>query len=118
MPHLKKSVKYKLKFKTKPWIAAALHKLISIKNSLFKKYIRLKNPVKKNEVQQQYKYYRNLLSTLMKKCKQNYYERFFKNNLSNLKNIWKGIRGLTVIKHLPTSNIHMLANKGATVTDP
>ena len=68
--------KYKLKFKTKPRITATLQRSISFKNSLFKKYIKLKNPVKKNEVQRQYKYYRNLLSTLIKK-KKNYYERFF-----------------------------------------
>ena len=75
----KKISKYKLKFKTKPWITAALQKSISIKNALFKGYIKLKSPVKKNKVHQQYKYHRNLLSTLMKKSKQNYYERFFKN---------------------------------------
>ena len=82
-PFKKKISKYKLKFKTKPWITPA----ISIKNALFKRYIKLKSPVKKIEVHQQYKYYRNLLSTLMKKSKQNYYERFFRNNLKNLKNI-------------------------------
>ena len=114
----KKISKYKLKFKTKPWITAALQKSISIKNALFKRYIKLKRPVKKNEVHQQYKYYRNLLSTQMKKSKQNYYERFFKNNLNNLKNIWKGIRSLIAIKHSSSSNIHMLTHKGATVTDP
>ena len=54
----------------------------------------------------------------MKKSKQNYYERFFKNNLNNLKNIWKGLRSLIAIKHSPASNIHMLTHKGATVTDP
>ena len=53
----------------------------------------------------------------MKKSKQNYYERFLKNNLNNLKNIWKGIRSLIAIKHSPTSNMHMLTHKGATVTD-
>ena len=37
----KKISKYKLKFKTKPWITAALQKPISIKNYLFKKYIKL-----------------------------------------------------------------------------
>ena len=37
----KKISKYKLKFKTKPWITAALQKSISIKNYLFKKYIKL-----------------------------------------------------------------------------
>ena len=57
--------------KTKPWITPALQKSISIKNAIFKRYIKLKSPVKKNEVHQQYKYHRNLLSTLMKKSKQN-----------------------------------------------
>ena len=42
----------------------------------------------------------------------------FKKNLNNLKNKWKGIRSLIAIKHSPASNIHMLANKRATVTDP
>ena len=48
----KKTSKYKLKFKSKPWVTAALQKSISIKNSLFKKYIKLKSPVNKNEVHQ------------------------------------------------------------------
>ena len=107
----------KLKLKTKPWITPALQKSISIKKALFKRYIKLKSLVKKNEVHQQ-KYYRNLLSTLMKKSKQNYYERFFKNNLNNLRNIWKGIRRLIAIKNSSASNIHMLTHKGAIVTDP
>ena len=70
----KKVSKYKLKLKTKPWITAALQKSISINNALFKRYIKLKSPVKNNKVHRQYNYYRNLLSTLTKKSKQNYYE--------------------------------------------
>ena len=54
----------------------------------------------------------------MKKSKQNYYERFFKNNLKNPKNIWKGIRSLIALKHSLASNIYMLTHKAATVTDP
>ena len=118
MPHLKKISKYKLKFKIKPWITPALQKPISIKNALFKRYIKLKSPVKKKEVHQQYKSCRNLLSTLMEKSKQNYYEQLFKNNLKNLKNRWKGIRSLIAIKNSSASNMHMLTHKGATVTDP
>ena len=71
MPPFKKISKYKLKFKTKLWITAALQKLISIENDLFKRNIKLKSSVKKNEVHQQCKYYRNLLSMLMNKSKQN-----------------------------------------------
>ena len=100
---------YKLKFKTKPF---------SSKNTLFKRYIKLKNSVKKNEVYQEYKCYRNLLSTLMKKSKQNYFEQFFKSNLSNTKNIWKCIRSLIAIKHSSASNLHMLRHEDVTVTDP
>ena len=44
----KKVSKYQLKLKTKPWITAAIHKSILIKNYLFKKYIKMKDPVKKN----------------------------------------------------------------------
>ena len=54
----------------------------------------------------------------MKKSKQNCYERFFKNNLNNLNNIWKDIRSLIAIKHSSAPNIHMLIYKGETVTGP
>ena len=52
----------------------------------------------------------------MKKSKQNYYELFFKNNVNNLKNVWKGVWSLIDIKHTSASNIHMLTHKSATVT--
>ena len=69
---IEKISKYKLKAKTNPWITAALKKSISIKNALFKRYIELKSPVKKNEVHQQWcsmKYNtncRNIFSTPIK----------------------------------------------------
>ena len=110
--------KNKLKFKTKPWITPALQKSISIKNALFKRYIELKSTTKKNEVHQQCKYYRSLLSTFMKKSKQNYYEQFFKNNLNKFKNIWKDARSLIAAKHSSASNMHVLTHKGAEVTTP
>ena len=56
----KKVKKYQLKLKTKTWITEAIHKSILVKNSLFKKYIELKDPVKKTETHYNYKYYRNL----------------------------------------------------------
>ena len=41
---LRKVNKYKLKFRTKPWITPALQKSISIKNNLLKKFITAKDP--------------------------------------------------------------------------
>ena len=81
---LKRINKYKMKFKSKPWIILGLQK--SIKN-----FINKKDPVLKEEFHTNYKKYRNLLSTLMKKSKQAYYDKYFEKNWNNIKNTWKGI---------------------------
>ena len=44
----KRVKKYKLRFKTKPWITPALQKSISVKNSLLNKFIKSKDPKQKN----------------------------------------------------------------------
>ena len=53
MPQIKNEGKYQLKTKTKPWTTAATYKLIFVKSSFFKKYIKLKFPVKKNNYNQE-----------------------------------------------------------------
>ena len=65
----RKLSRYKLKLKTKPWITPAMQKLILIKANLFKKYIKLSDPLIKQEVHLKYKYYRNLLLTIFKNSK-------------------------------------------------
>ena len=90
----KNITKYKLKFRTKPWITPALQKSISIKNKFFKNYIKKKDITQKNELHNNYKIYRNLISTLMKTSKQNYYSKYFESNLTNIKNTWKGIKSI------------------------
>ena len=67
---LKRVKKYKLKFKSKPWITLGLQKSISVKNKLLTNFINRKDPVLKEECHTNYRKYRNLLSTLMKKSKQ------------------------------------------------
>ena len=90
--------KYKRMLKTKPWITPAIEKSILIKNILFKKHIKLSDPLINQEVQLKCKYYRILIHTILKKSKQNYYEKFFQNNLNDIKKIWKGIRNLISLK--------------------
>ena len=50
---LKKVNKYKLKFKTKPWITHALQKSISIEHNLLKKFITKKDPLVKERFHKQ-----------------------------------------------------------------
>ena len=83
---LKKINKYKLKFKAKPWITLGLQKSVSVKNKLLANFINKKDPILKEEFHTNYKKYRNLLSTLLKKSKQAYYDKYFERNWNNTKN--------------------------------
>ena len=82
-PSLKKIIKCKLKVKSKPWITLGLQKSISVKNKLLTNLINKKSPILKEEFHTNYKKYRNLLSTLMKKSKNAYYDKYFERKESN-----------------------------------
>ena len=110
--------KYKLKFKSKPWITLGLQKSISVKNKLLANYINKRDPILKKGFHTKYKIYRNLLSNLMKKSKQAYYDKYFERNWNNIKNTWKGIKSLislkTVASRVPTV---LSLNNGDTITN-
>ena len=80
MHHLKELKKYKLKFKSKPWATLGLQKSISLKNKLLTNFINKKDSILKEEFHTNYKKYRDLRSTLMKKSKQAYYDKYFERN--------------------------------------
>ena len=115
---LKRVKKYKLKFKSKPWIMLDLQKSISEKDKLLTNFIN-KDPILKEECHTNYKKYRNLLSTLMKKSKQAYYDRYFERNWNNIKIMWKGIKFLislkTVAFSIPTA---LSLDNYAIITNP
>ena len=108
-----------MKFNSKPWITLGLEKSISVKNKLLTNYINKRDPILKEEFHTKYKIYRNLLSTLMKKSKQAYYDKYFERNWNNIKNTWKGIKSLislkTVASRVPTV---LSLNNGDTITNP
>ena len=116
---LKRINKYKLKFKSKPWITLGLQKSISVKNKLLTNFINKKDPILKEEFHTNYKKYRNLLSTLMKKSKQAYYDKYFERNWNNIKNTWKGIKSLISLKTVASNVPTVLSlDNGDTITNP
>ena len=116
---LKKINKYKLKFKSKPWITLGLQKSISVKNKLLANFINKNDPILKEEFHTNYKKYGNLLSTLMKKSKQAYYDKYFERNWNNIKNTWKGIKSLISLKTVASSVPTVLSlDNGDTITNP
>ena len=116
---LKRINKYKLKFKSKPWITLGLQKSISVKNKLITNYINNGDPILKEEFHTNYKIYRNLLSTLMKKSRQAYYDKYFERNWNNIKNTGKGIKSLISLKTVASCVLTALSlNNGDTITNP
>ena len=108
-----------MKFKSKPWITLGLQKSISVKNKLLKNFINKKDPVLEEEFHTNYKKYRNLLFTLMKKSKQAYYDKYFEKNWNNIKNTWKLIKSLTSLKTVASNVPTVLSlDNGDTVTNP
>ena len=79
---LKRISKYNLKIKSKPWITLNLHKSTSVKKNYLK--ISLIRRTLKEEFHTNYKKYRNLLSTLMKKSNQTYYDKYFERSWNNI----------------------------------
>ena len=116
---LKTINKYKLKFKSKPWITLGLQKSISVKNKLFVNFINKKDPILKDEFHTNYKKYRNLLSTLMKRSKQANFDKYFEANWNNIKNTWKGIKSLITLKSVASNVPTVLSlDNGDTITNP
>ena len=81
-------------FLWKPWFTTALWNSIHKKNNLFNKYIKCQNFVTKNDLHRAYKCYRNKLSTILKESKRKYCNDYFRSNLKNIKNTWKGIKSI------------------------
>ena len=90
-----------------------------MKNKLLTNAINNKDPILKQGFHTNYKKYRNLLSTLMKKRKQAYYDKYFERNWNNIKNTWKGIKSLIFVKtiacNVPTV---LFLDNGDTITIP
>ena len=115
---IKKINKYEPKFKTTSWITPALQKFISIKNKIFKNYIKKEDLSQKNELHNDYKIYRNCNSILMKRSKQYYFTNYFERNLTNIKNTWKSIKSIISMKSSSLIPPTLLTFQNETIDNP
>ena len=70
---------------------------------------------KKNK---EYKDYRNLLFTVLKQSKNNYFNNYFESNWNTIKNAWKGIKSIITIKDFSDDIPKSLSVDGATISNP
>ena len=60
--------------------------------------MKTKDQERKDLLYQQFKNYRNILSNLTKKSKENYYKEYFQENKNNLIKVWQRIKDTILIK--------------------
>ena len=94
----KKLNKKERKFLTRTWITQGLQNSIKKKNNIYSKFVKCKNKIMKELYHKNYKNYRNILSTLLKRAKEEYFTNFFNENIKDIKKNWKVIKHLVSIK--------------------
>lgn len=78
----------------RPWITFGILNSIKSRDNLHNDFLKEKDPIIKASKFETYKLKRNLLITLTRQSKKDYYSKFFLENQSNLKKTWEGIRKL------------------------
>ncbi|XP_065683357.1 uncharacterized protein LOC136096127 [Hydra vulgaris] len=102
----------------KPWITRGILTSIKMRNKIFKKFLKAKNPNNKLNLEKSYKAYRNLLVTLTLRSKKNHYSKFFSDNAKNLKSTWNGIKNLLNISSRVNSSPSCLSSINSMIHDP
>ena len=72
----------------------------------------------KEHLHTRYKEYRNLLFSLLKRSKANYYNHYFDINWNNIKNTWKGIKSILSVKPNPSDIPKIFNANDITITNP
>ena len=88
---LRKLTKKEIKNKFKPWITSGIRISMKRRDKIYKKLIKTSQLDIKQEYELQYKTLRNQIVKLCRDSKSIYFQSFFRNNASNIKNTWKGI---------------------------
>ena len=86
---------------------------------MFSRYIRCKESSHKKDLHSKYKSYQNILSTLLKDSKQQYFIDFFKSNNSDIKKIWKGVKSIISMKNKSNNDSPtLIIHEGNFIADP
>ena len=81
-----------MKTEISPWMTPGILKSINNRDKVHKMYLKEKNDTNKKEIFKKFKQKRNVLSSLIKQVKSEYYENLFEENKSNIKQTWKEIK--------------------------
>ena len=106
MAPFKKLSQKEIELKQKPWLTSGILKSMKIRDNVYKKFMLAKDPLKKQNLLRDFKNKRNLITTLIRSSKSQYYKDFFNEHCKNAKKTWEGIRSIIKVstknRSLPT----------------
>ena len=76
---------------------------MKIRDSLFRKALKISDPIVKSQTKARYKEYRNRIVLICRQLKTSFYKNFFQENLHNATQIWKGINSIVSLKNSSTN---------------
>ena len=113
-----KLTKRQRKTQLKPWITSGIIKSISKRNFLHRKFIQSKNPDTKSQLHIQFKSYRNLIVTLCRQSKSNYFTDYFNRHSTNMRKVWLEVKNLISLKSSKSQNPISISVRNSVLTDP
>ena len=115
---LKRLTKREIKQQYKPWITNGIRKSIKRREKYYKKFIKAKDEVIKEDYHSKYKEIRNAIVTLCRQSKKMHFQKFFLENANNAKKTWKGIKSIiNVNSSMNCQPISLLVNNEL-ITEP
>ena len=116
--HLSKnSLKKEAKFQRKPWISYGIIQSMAIRDKFYKESTCEIDPLKKKDLFNSYKNYRNKIVTLLRKSKKQYFTDYFKEHNTNIKKTWEGIRSLINMSKKGSTTIQKIVDGDRVFTD-
>ena len=95
---LKQITKKQMKTNSRPWMTKGILTSIRKKHKIHSTFLKAKDQTRKEALNQEYKTYKNLLTNITRKSKENYYKQYFRDNRNNPIKVWKGIKEIILIK--------------------
>ena len=91
---------------------------MKVRDKLYKSFARTKDPNLKEFLGQRYKAYRNRIVTICRQRKSSFYQNFFQENMTNAREIWKGINSIISLKKKSFQTEFELNINGKLTSDP
>ena len=97
MPPIRKLTKNEIKLQKLPWITKGLLISMGDRDKTYKLFLKENDDLRRTELFSLYKRKRNMVISLTRRSKKEYYASYFEEHKSNVKKTWEGIRNIVNI---------------------